>query len=70
MMIWPVTSLRVSAKAVERLYAALRRDGGAQNCLDAMQTRTELYATIDYAGYEALDSGIVRTVVPRGMPQA
>ncbi len=69
MVIWPVSSLRVSAKASERLYAAIRRDGGTQNVVDQMQTRAELYATIDYAGYEALDQSIVSTVVPHGMPQ-
>ena len=69
MVIWPVSSLRVANKAQERLYAAIRRDGGAQNMLDSMQTRTELYAAIGYADYEALDSSIVETVVPQGMPQ-
>ena len=69
MVIWPVSSLRVSAKASEVLYAAIRQDGGTHNMIDAMQTRAELYATIDYAGYEALDRSIVSTVVPRGMPQ-
>jgi len=69
MVIWPVSSMRVSARASERLYAAIRRDGGTQNVLDQMQTRAELYATIDYAGYEALDQSIVSTVVPHGMPQ-
>lgn len=69
MVIWPVSSLRVSAKASEALYAAIRRDGGTHNMIDAMQTRAELYATIDYAGYEALDRSIVGTVVPHGMPQ-
>jgi methylisocitrate lyase len=33
-----------------------------------MQTRVELYATIDYAGYEALDASIVASVAPVGMP--
>jgi len=69
MVIWPVSSLRVSAKASERLYAAIRRDGGTQNVVDQMQTRAELYATIDYSGYEALDQSIISTVVPHGMPQ-
>jgi methylisocitrate lyase len=69
MVIWPVSSLRVEAKAVGELYAAIRRDGGAQSMLDRMQTRAELYATIGYAEYEALDSSIVATVVPHGMPQ-
>ena len=69
MVIWPVSSMRVSAKASEALYAAIRRDGGTHNMIDAMQTRAELYATIDYASYEALDRSIVSTVVPHGMPQ-
>ena len=64
MVIWPVSALRVAAKAQEELYAAIRRDGGTYKVLDRMQTRAELYATIDYAGYEALDASIVKTVVP------
>jgi len=68
-VIWPVSSLRVANKAQEELYAAIARDGGAQNMIGRMQTRAELYATIDYAAYEALDSTIAKTVVPMGMPQ-
>jgi len=67
MMIWPVTSLRVAALAQEKLYQAIARDGGAQNCVDQMLTRKDLYTTIDYAGFEALDSTIVRTIVPEAI---
>jgi methylisocitrate lyase len=70
MVIWPVSSLRVAARAQETLYSALKRDGGTQNMLDRMQTRTELYRTIGYAEYESLDESIVRTIVPEGMPQS
>ncbi len=69
LVIWPVSSLRVSARASEQLYAAIRRDGGTQNQIDAMQTRKELYTAIDYHGYEALDASLVATVTPEGMPQ-
>ncbi|SJZ49458.1 carboxyvinyl-carboxyphosphonate phosphorylmutase [Enhydrobacter aerosaccus] len=69
MVIWPVSAFRVANKAQAKLYAALRRDGGTQNMLDQMQTRAELYETIDYHEYEALDASIVATVVPQGMPQ-
>ncbi len=69
MVIWPVSSLRVANKAQAELYAAIRRDGGTQNMIDRMQTRAELYATIGYHDYEALDASIVKTVVPQGMPQ-
>ena len=64
MVIWPVTSLRVTAKASEKLYAAIARDGGAHNCVDQMLTRSDLYETIGYAAFEALDASIVKTVVP------
>ncbi|HTQ71343.1 MAG TPA: methylisocitrate lyase [Acidocella sp.] len=68
MVIWPVTSLRVAALAQERLYKAIARDGGAQNCVESMLTRKDLYATIDYAGFEALDATIIKTILPDGMP--
>ena len=32
--------------------------------VDAMQTRAELYATIGYHDYEALDASIVDTIIP------
>ena len=69
MVIWPVSSLRVANKAQEEPYAAIRRDGGTQKMIERMQTRAELYATIGYGDYEALDASIVKTVVPQGMPQ-
>jgi methylisocitrate lyase len=37
--------------------------------LDRMQTRAQLYATIGYHDYEALDASLVKTVIPEGMPQ-
>ncbi len=64
MVIWPVTSLRVSAKAVGELYAAIKRDGGAHSMVDRMQTRAELYETIGYSDYEALDQSIITTILP------
>ena len=69
MVIWPVSSLRVANKAQEELYAAIKRDGGTHGCITRMQTRAELYETNGYAAYEALDQGIISTVVPQGMPQ-
>jgi methylisocitrate lyase len=69
MVIWPVSSLRVANKAQEKLYAAIKRDGGTQNMVDSMQTRAELYATIGYHDYEALDATIVTTIIPQAMPQ-
>ncbi len=65
MVIWPVSSFRVSAKASETLYTAIARDGGAHNMVDAMQTRAELYDCIGLANYEALDTSIIATVLPQ-----
>ena len=56
--------MRVAAKAQGDLYAAIRRDGGTQNMVDRMMTRAELYETIGYHAYEALDASIVKTIVP------
>ena len=70
MVIWPVSSLRVANKAQAELYAAIKRDGGTHKQVEHMQTRAELYATIGYHDYEALDSTIVKTVVPQGMPHS
>ena len=64
MVIWPVTSLRVSAKAVGELYAELKAKGSAEALVPRMQTRAELYNTIGYNAYEALDSSIIESVVP------
>jgi methylisocitrate lyase len=69
MVIWPVSHLRVANKAMEELYATIRETGGTMAQLDRMQTRAQLYATIGYHDYEALDASLVKTVVPEGMPQ-
>jgi methylisocitrate lyase len=64
LVIWPVSALRMAAKAQERLYRALARDGAVGNLIGEMQTRSELYAAIDYAGFEALDASIVASALP------
>jgi methylisocitrate lyase len=69
MVIWPVSHLRVANKAMAELYAAIRETGGTMAKLEAMQTRAQLYETIGYHDYEALDASLVKTIVPEGMPQ-
>jgi methylisocitrate lyase len=64
MVIWPVSALRMAAKAQDKLYATLRRDGSASALLPDMLTRQELYALIGYSDYEALDATLVKTVLP------
>ena len=64
MVIWPVSALRIAAKAQEQLYATIRREDGPRSLIGQMQTRQELYETIAYSDYEALDASIVKTVLP------
>lgn len=70
MVIWPVSSLRIAAKAMEDLYAALAAEGSTVSMLDRMQSRADLYATIGYHDYEALDDAIARSVVPEDIRAA
>jgi len=69
MVIWPVSALRMAARAHEDLYATLRKDGWARPLAERMQTRAELYATIGYHDYEELDGTIARSLVPNGNPE-
>jgi len=64
MVIWPVSSLRVANKAQEDLYRSIRETGGTRASIGRMQTRAELYATIGYSEFEALDASIISTVLP------
>jgi methylisocitrate lyase len=66
MVIWPVSALRMAAKAHADLYEAIRKDGGTHRLIGRMQTRAELYAAIGYHEYEALDSSIIASVTPGG----
>ena len=63
-VIFPVSSLRAAARAVGELYSCIAREGSAEPMLDKMQTRAELYETIGYSEYEALDATIAASVVP------
>lgn len=64
MVIYPVTSLRVAAKAYERVFKSIYIKGTQEDEIGNMQTRKELYDTIRYYDYEALDSAIAKTVLP------
>lgn len=64
MVIWPVSALRVAAKAQEALYDSIRKTGGTEASLPHMQTRAELYDLIGLHDYEALDASIVKTILP------
>jgi methylisocitrate lyase len=63
MVIYPVTSLRVAAKAYERVFNLIKEEGTQKNGVPDMQTRKELYETISYDDFEALDKDIAKTVL-------
>lgn len=67
MVIWPVSSLRIANKAQQRLYSAIRRDGSTKAMVAEMQTRVELYELIRLRDYEALDTTIIETIVPKAI---
>lgn len=48
LVIYPVSTLRVAMKAVERLLETLKHDGGVAASLGDMQTRAELYDLLGY----------------------
>lgn len=63
-VIWPVSSLRVASKAMQEMYGVLKDEDTLIDHLDKMQTRAELYETIGYHEFEALDDSVAETVVP------
>jgi methylisocitrate lyase len=63
MVIYPVTSLRVAAKAYERVFQLIKEQGTQKEDLAVMQTRKELYETISYYKFEDLDSEIAKTLL-------
>lgn len=62
-VIYPVTSLRIAAKAIEGVYRLIRSGGTQKNALEQMQTRKELYEVLKYFDYEDLDNSIAKTVL-------
>ncbi len=57
-VIFPVTTLRVAAKAAEDVLIDIKRTGTQSGWLERMQTRAELYDLIEYDAYAELDSGL------------
>ncbi|MCP3028990.1 methylisocitrate lyase [Halobacillus sp. A5] len=64
MVIYPVTSIRLAAKAYKDAFKEIFNRGTQKHLLDRMQTREELYDAIGLANYERLDQKIASTVLP------
>ncbi|UPW81290.1 methylisocitrate lyase [Lysinibacillus sp. Ag94] len=65
MVIYPVTSMRVAAKAYERVFDLIKNTGTQKEAIEDMQTRNELYETISYYKFEDLDSELAKTILPK-----
>ena len=50
--LYPHTAFRAMNKAAENVYNTLRREGTQQSLISQMQTRDELYQSINYYDYE------------------
>lgn len=70
LVIWPATSIRVAAKAMEELYAHIAAEGGTKGFEDRMITRQRTYELIGYHDFEALDGSVARSVVPLSTGEA
>lgn len=64
MVIYPVTSVRVAAKAIEMVFTEIMEKGTQKDVLSRMQTRKELYKAINLYDYEDLDKKIAKTILP------
>ena len=52
MVLYPLSAFRAANKAALNVYQHIRKDGSQQGVLETMQTREELYQSIDYYNYE------------------
>ena len=65
-VLYPLSAFRAMSRAALRVYETIRRDGTQRAVLDAMQTRDELYAVLDYHTYERkLDELFAKSAGPK-----
>lgn len=57
-IIYPVTTLRLAMGAIKDGLTAIRTEGTQASVVDRMQTRADLYETVDYEAYNAFDSAV------------
>src|SRR5690554_3243220 len=53
LILYPLSAFRAANKAALNVYQHIRTDGTQQGVIDTMQTRAELYESIDYYSYES-----------------
>lgn len=52
LVLYPLSAFRAANKAAQNVYEHIRKDGTQKNVLNTMQTRQELYESINYYEYE------------------
>ena len=52
LVLYPLSAFRAMNKAAQNVYRAIRRDGTQANVVHTMQTRDELYESINYHAFE------------------
>lgn len=62
LVLFPVTALRMAAKAVDQMLVELRHRGSQRALLDRMQSRQQLYDLLRYPEYEQRE----REFLPKG----
>ncbi len=50
--LYPLSAFRAMNAAALKVYDAIRREGSQKSVVDLMQTRADLYETLDYLAYE------------------
>jgi len=58
LVIYPVTTLRLAMKAIERGLATIKKEGSQAPLVGEMQTRAELYELLRYEDYAKFDHDI------------
>lgn len=58
LVIYPVTTLRIAMGAIKRGLETIRAEGTQESIVEGMQTRADLYETIDYSAYNDFDADI------------
>ncbi|WP_447643024.1 MULTISPECIES: methylisocitrate lyase [Chitinophagaceae] len=51
-VLYPLSAFRAANKAAENVYQHIREDGGQERVIATMQTRSELYKSINYYAFE------------------
>ena len=66
LVLYPLSGFRAMAKAAAGVFETIRRDGTQREVVTQMQTRAELYETLDYERYEARADAILARSGIRG----